>query len=287
MNVEHLFIPTSMETAATEISAFSAGGAACVKVGTTVAIAPGSLASTDKFQIVWKKSDGTIKTSPILSLAWAKSKVTVGYTAGTAMVKNITPTLPSSQAYGDRYAIKIIDTTPGTMNLPSKTFEVVHKGTDYTVATLIDAFVALIGTDTDLKVVATDSTTTLTITGTTKWNHFAIALDGNLKGDTVTNTTALVPMAGTTAQMRELEAKLMAESEGITNQVNLRQYYVPDSEVEASVNYEQYKSTYEVPVDTKDAMKSKGVETYTINIAEDTSETAATAHLGYALNAEI
>lgn len=282
-----LFIPQTLSTEGTEISAFADGEIGAVVVGETVSTDCANLGANEQFNIVWQRSDSTISTSPVLQLSWLYQEQTAVYTAGTAQITHVTPTVASTQVYGDEYLLKIIDTTPGTMNLPKKSFSVVHVGVDYTVATLIDAFVALIGTDTDLKVTATDGTTYLILTGTSGDTHFRVALDSNLLGDTVTYGTPAVPSNGANAAVTLLETALLAEGEGITNQVRLPQYYRGATEVEAGVDYDLYTAIFAKPVVTKDAMKNVGVEFYYIITAEDESETAASAHFGYALNAAV
>lgn len=220
--------------------------------------------TSQKFQILTNTSARGIVASIVFAEDDVKRAVQLDYTAGTAQVVNVTPTLAASQAKGDEYQVKIINTTPGTANLKTKSYSVFHQGTDYTVATLIDAFVTLIGADTDIGVTATDSTTTLTLTAQSPDTHFRVALACELENDTITYTTKNVPSFGTEAKVKLLEKECWSFDKGVFNRV----LHAVTPDLEASGTYDITLLEIEVPTSDKSGRGSKMIEKHILYICE-------------------
>jgi len=226
------------------------------------------------YQLWNKKANGVIETSFEFTNNEIVKVSKLLYNAGIQQVTTITPgTFPAVQKLGDEYILKIINTTPGTMNLPTKTFVAVRKGVDFTATTLCDAFRALIGTNADLKVVSS-GTTTLVLTGQTADNHFRVAVNGNFVNAGVVYTNANTPSQGTSAKVKALEAECMSWGKGVTNKVQFAD--IPATEV-GTGNYDitVIEIAQSGGVDAS-GMKNQKVERKMLYIAE----TAGTSPIG-------
>lgn len=243
---------------------------------TTATQASEILYATDKFQI-WQRSlnaDTNYFVSPLLSIGELVSYKKIGYDGGTAQITYVTPTLPTTQIVGDTYRLTIVDTTPGTAALTKYHYEVRHTGTDYTVDTLVDAFVALVNADANINVTASPdggTATYLILTGDTKFNHFRVAYEGEASA-TITYQTDLVPATGTYAQIYNLETEFKSHAKGITNRVL---YPVKDYTYEAnsSYNYDLSIFHFKLQKPAKHGMSSVDFEDYYLYIAERTGLT--------------
>lgn len=240
---------------------------------TTATQASEILYATDKFQI-WQRNLNTTTNylvSPLLSIGELVSYKQVLYAAGTAQVTTLTLSVPTTQLAGDTYRLTIVDTTPGTAALTKYHYEVQHTGTDFTATTLGDAFRALINAETATNLIAATGTTTLILTGQTKFNHFRVSYDGEASASIV-YTTDLVPATGSYAQIYDLETEFKSHSQGITNRVL---YPVKDYAYEANSSYNYDLSIYHFKLrkPAKHGMSSVDFEDYYLYIAERTGLT--------------
>jgi len=271
--MKQLLFLGAIETTGTEMTALTLGETMFKPRSTTTGLAVITDLAKAPYQIQTRKANG-IESSFEFCNNDIVRVTKMAYSAGTAQVTTITPgAFPAVQKKGDEYILKIINTTPGTMNLPTKTFVAVHKGgTDLTATTLVTAFKALIGTDKDLQVVSS-GTTTLVLTGSTPDNHFRVAVSGLFENAGVVYTTANVPSQGTPAKVKELEAECASYGKGVANKVSFP--VVPASEV-GTGNYDI--TVIELAHTSPDAsgMKNQKVERKTIYLAE----TAGTSPVG-------
>lgn len=270
---KQLFIPTGLAagatgtTPATKKDAMVNGSGAFFKVGSNDAIS--DLDTVDKneiIQIVRKRSDGEFESSLGFRLSDIVSATKAVPSAGVVQETDIAPKLPSVQALGDVYTLKVIETTIGEERMPKKTFEVVNQGSNFTVSSLIDAFVALIGTDEDVHVTAVKSgTTKLTLKGVDSNRTFRVAIDGSLIGAAVNYRVNAIPSEGTPEQIKNLEEECLSFNGGVTNKVLFVRK--PQSEVKDS-SYNLYTFVLNIAGQNVDSSNPVKFEREVIYIAE-------------------
>lgn len=237
----------------------------------------------EKLQIAWKNSSGNIEMSPSFTLEDIKENITIEYSAGTAQVITVTPTLPDVQEEGDEYLLKILDTSKGTANPEIKRFSVYHQGTDYDLATLLTALADKVNEDTELELVAAnsgDSALTLTTTDETFTKYFRVAVDAELRNANIAYTTNNIPAQGKPVQIADLEQRYNPDGRGLYNERILPRAY-KSSEVDTSKSYNTYvlNMLYEKPA--KHRMNAVNAEEFkaVISIPNDATLTTITDFL--------
>ncbi len=272
---KQLFLPKAgLASVGTEISALATGEAGFFKAGTTVAVADlDLLGKSDLIQIIAKRADGTYSTSSAFTLSDIVSVNSAAASDGTVQSTDITPVLPATQVEGDSYTLRVVETTNGNRTNERKSFEVVNKGVDFTVASLIDAFVALVGTNLNVHVTAVDGTTKLTLNSTDPNRHFRVAVDGKFKFSVINYATPNAPASGKAAQVAALEAECESFADGITNKVGF-----PVNRPNSQVTEDDY-TIVTVAMDKKghnvDSANPVKYDDLTLYIAETTSEVGA------------
>lgn len=225
----------------------------------------------NKFQVMWRKYNTTdiIVTTPELSLSELVACKKITSDAGTAQSTNVTPTI-TSPAVGDVYSITLIDTTPGTANLDKWTFETYADATDFAVSDLLNLLTSDINALSDTtNITATNNTTYLTLAGTTKFNHFRVAVNGgNSMTAVIDYAIDLKPADCTYDQIYALETQMKSHGEGITNSIWFPKTYV--SEVQNKVYNGLGVFQFELRKPAKHGMNATNIENYTLYIAEDT-----------------
>jgi len=272
---KQLFLPKAgLASVGTEISALAAGEAGFFIAGTTVAVADLDLAAkNDLFQILAKRADGTYIASAPFTLSDIVNVASAAPSDGTVQSTNVTPVLPTTQVIGDEYIVRVIETTNGNRTNERKTFYVLNKGVDFTVATLVDALVAAIGTNLNVHVTAVDGATKLILKSTDPNKHFRVAVDGKLATAVIAYATPNAPSSGKTAQVAELEAECESFADGITNKVGF-----PVKRPSSQVDEDDYTITT-IVMDKKgfnsDSANPVKYDDLTIYIAETTSAVGA------------
>lgn len=225
----------------------------------------------NKFQVMWRKynTSDVIVTTPELSLAELVAYKKITSDAGTAQTTTITPTI-SSPVLGDRYSLTLINTTPGTANLEKWNFETVNsKGTDFAVSDLLDQWTSDINAMSDTtKIQMSDGGTAANLVGTTKLNHFRVAIDCDSATAVINYATDLKPADCTYAQIFELEKQMKSHGEGITNSIWFPKPYT--SEVQNAVHNALGVFEFKLNKPAKHGMNATNVENYTLYIAEPT-----------------
>lgn len=286
--MKQLFIPTGLSSQST-VGDLEAGKAAFMVYNgsepalTNTLVDFTDLANDEEFSIVWKRSDNTVATSMPMTLNNCTGYDFAEYDAGTAQETSITPVDPSgfAQDKGDVYTLKVIKTYPATFSLDSHTYEVVHTGTDFTSATLIDAFVTAINT-TDLEaskrlgIKAEDSDPKLNLIGY-DWSasaedpetHFQVACSEYLQGSTISYDTDNIPAIGTYKKIAALEEECESFSTGIQNKVKFP-VKRPISQADSSTTYDIAVLYFVKNIPNKDGTQAVNSEKFKIYIAEDT-----------------
>lgn len=248
----------------TTLQAIANGKAGFAVEGTSVTKA--AIEKADKVQLIAKRADGSPEVSPVFSAEDIVKKSVITYSAGTAQASHITFVLPATQNLRDEYMVKIIDTTLGTRAPQVNNISVYHNGTDFTSATLIDAFVAKIN-DAKLGVTASVDNGKLKITADNTVTTFRLAVDMMAAQSVIEYTTSNIPAAGTPEVIEALESYLQSFGRGITNRV---EYPVktPESQVEAGVTYTLY--IYDMLISTPDyaGVGSPRYSSYKMYLAE-------------------
>ncbi len=273
---KQLFVPSAgLASAGTQISALSNGEAGFFQVGSTQAVADlDTLSVNTLLQIIAKRANGAFQSSAAFRLADVVIASSAAPSAGTVQSTDITPILPATQAVGDEYIVRIIETSKGNRTNPRKTFSVQNvNGVDFTVATLIDALVARIGSDATVHVTAVDGTTKLTLTGADPSVHFRVAVDGLLASAGISYAQNNVPASGKTAQVKALEAECESFADGVTNKV-----FFPVNRPDSMVTGDNY-TIYTFEMDKKghasDTANPVKYDDLTIYIAETTGAVGA------------
>ena len=269
---KQIFIPTAgLAADTTQISALADGEAGFFKAGSTAAIADlDTLSKREVFQIIAKRADGTLAASAGFTLDDIIKVEKIAPSNGTVQSTEIVPVLPATQAPGDEYIVRIIETTKGNRTNARKSFSVFRGANDFTVATLIDALVAKIGTNMNVHVTAVDGTTKLVLNGTDPEKHFRVAVDGKLAYSVISYPTPNSPSNGKAAQIAALEADCESFSDGISNKVGF-----PVNRPASQVTGDDY-TLYVITMDKKgkniDSANPVKYDDLTIYIAETTGE---------------
>jgi len=276
-----LFIPRSLESTGDRVlDQFSASGAGFVKSGLNVTIDPANTSTNDQLQLVWKRSDGSFEHSPAFRLSELVNYTTAVYSAGTAQVVYVTPTLPATETYGTAYTLRVINTN--NAKLTRKTFTVTTpSGGFQNVNALCEAFVAAIGTNTEVKVVATEDNTKIILTSTDVDSLFRVACDDLLLGATITYQTAGVPSNGTAAKVTIMEANDMAIGKGVTNR--LIHTTIPATQV-LDATYDISTFNFALRSDDKSSANVTKTEDFKLVIAEPAGSDVVATQLFNAIN---
>lgn len=184
--------------------------------------------------------DGPIISAPVERRNVFNYKV-MEYTAPVKQVTTITPTLLSPDSSKDEYAVKIIDTTPGTS--PEDKYNYSAYGEFADVDALVTALKNVINADPNAIVVAS-GTSTLILTAKEFQSHFQVALSLGLEGDSLVYTTSYKAGSGDYAHIKALEDEL-ASQRGEWNKVHMTSQYgqIPRL-AEQGVNYDLYSINY-------------------------------------------
>jgi hypothetical protein len=224
----------------------------------------------NKFQIMWRKANTSdvIITTPELSLSELVRFKKVAKSDGTAQVTTVTPTV-SSPVLGDRYSITLVNTTPGTANLEKWNFETINTiGADFAASDLLDQWTSDINAMSDTtKIQMSDGGTAANLVGTTKLNHFRVAIDCDSATAVINYATDLVTASGTYAQMVEMERNMKAHGEGITNSIWFPKPW--NSEL-SDTTYDLGVFEFKLSKPAKHGMQAVNSEDYTLYIAEPT-----------------
>lgn len=221
----------------------------------------------NKFQIMWRKynTSDVIITTPELTLSELVEARKISSDAGNVQTTTITPTISSPSA-GDSYLLTLVDTTPGTANLNKWTFEALATGTDYAVSDLLDIWTSDINALSDVtKIQMSDGGTAANLVGTTKSNHFRVAIDGDLTA-TISYATDVKPASCSVEQITELEAQMKVHEEGVTNSIWFPRPYTSEVINAQYNNLGIFKFKLNKPA--KHGMNATNVENYTLYIAE-------------------
>ncbi len=268
----------ALDYSTTDLADITAGKATIVKVGESKA-AKGEISPNDLIQIMAKRTDGSPEITPAFSLSSIVKAKKIEYSEGTQGVATIGFVLPASQKKGDEFIVKVIDASSGKRDLPITSVTVIHKGTDYTKATLVSAMVTAINAK-NLGVTASATgagNDVLTLTADSSLSSFRYAVDGVVANSVISYTVTGIPESGTPEAVAKLEDYLNSFGRGITNKT---EYPVrkPVSEVEADGKYTMY--VFEMLIDTPNrsgtgyGAKAK----YTLYLAEADQDDAN--HLG-------
>lgn len=264
---KQLIIPTGLVAAATEIGSLPNGKAGFFLAGNTKAVADlDTISKKDLLQIIWKKSDGTIETTPGFTMGDIQKVSKLLPSDGVIQQTDLVPVLPDVQKEGDSYLLKIIETTPGTYSMPKKTYEVINDGSGFTVESLVKAFADMIGTDMDVHVQAVDGSTKLTLKGTDPNRHFRLAVDNMLVNASINYLVKSKPTVGKAADIKALESECMPAGQGITNKVFFP-VTLPDSEVKSD-NYTLYVVDMELKGQNVDSANPVKFDDFVLYIAE-------------------